>query len=149
MLKQINNTILVNETCKTCLGIPKKFLNIWTPENCCSYPKIWTIWLCHRVMSQKDADGMANSVDPLIWVYIVSTGLLGWKLRIITVPTCPTSEHLKSWKSDYWFISTSQEVLSETERIQFCKLLSILYILAVGKDKQSSYERYNTGHNHT
>ena len=31
---------------------------------CCNHSKIWTIWLCHRVMSPNDADGMANSVDP-------------------------------------------------------------------------------------
>ena len=34
------------------------------PKNCCNYPKIWTVWLYHRVMSPKDADGMANRVDP-------------------------------------------------------------------------------------
>ena len=41
-----------------------KILNIWTPENCCNYPKIWTLWLYHRVMSPKNASGMANSVEP-------------------------------------------------------------------------------------
>ena len=35
-----------------------------TQEICCNHPKIWTKWLYHRVMSPKDADGMANSVDP-------------------------------------------------------------------------------------
>ena len=34
------------------------------PKNCCNHSKIWTIWLYHRVMSQNDGDGMANSVDP-------------------------------------------------------------------------------------
>ena len=70
------------------------------PKNCCNYPKIW---LYHRVMSLKDADGMANSVDPdqtapqsdlglhcssrssLIWVNTVCPDLYAWKLRIITV----------------------------------------------------------------
>ena len=33
-----------------------------TRKNCCKYPKIWAIWLNHRVMSPKDAAGMANSV---------------------------------------------------------------------------------------
>ena len=42
-----------------------KFLNIWTP-------KIWTMWLYHKVMRWKDADRMASSVDPdqtapLVW----------------------------------------------------------------------------------
>ena len=41
------------------------FLNIWTPEKLLYYcPKIWTMWLYHRGMSPKDADWMANSVDP-------------------------------------------------------------------------------------
>ena len=42
-----------------------KLLNIWTPEKIsCNHPKIQTKWLYHRVMHSKDADGMANSVDP-------------------------------------------------------------------------------------
>ena len=35
-----------------------------TPKICCNYPKIWTMCLYHWVTLQKDADGMANSVDP-------------------------------------------------------------------------------------
>ena len=35
-----------------------------TPKNCYNHSKIVTMWLYHRVMSAKDADGMANSVDP-------------------------------------------------------------------------------------
>ena len=35
-----------------------------TQNICCNHSKIWTMWLYHRVMSPKDADGMANSVDP-------------------------------------------------------------------------------------
>ena len=59
--------------------------------SCCNYPKIQTVWLYHRVMLPKDADGMANSVDPyqtapsLIWIYIVYSGISVRKLRIITV----------------------------------------------------------------
>ena len=29
----------------------------------CNYPKIWLIWIFHRIMCLNDADGMANSVD--------------------------------------------------------------------------------------
>ena len=49
------------------------------------------MWLYHRVMGPKQADGMANSVDPgqtrssLIWVYTVCLGLSVWKLRIIRI----------------------------------------------------------------
>ena len=35
-----------------------------TKRICCNHSKIWTMWLYHRVMSQSDGDGMANSVDP-------------------------------------------------------------------------------------
>ena len=42
------------------------------------------MWLCHRVMSPKDADGMANSVD-VICVCTDSPDLSVWKLRIIKV----------------------------------------------------------------
>ena len=35
-----------------------------TPNICCKHPKLWTMWLYHRVMSPNDANGMANSVDP-------------------------------------------------------------------------------------
>ena len=30
----------------------------------CNHSKIWTMWLYHRVMSPKDVEGIANSVDP-------------------------------------------------------------------------------------
>ena len=37
-----------------------------TPKTCCNHRKIWSRGLYHRVqvMCPKDADGMANSVDP-------------------------------------------------------------------------------------
>ena len=34
------------------------------PTGCCNHSKTSTIWLYHRVMSPKDAEGIANSVDP-------------------------------------------------------------------------------------
>ena len=37
-----------------------KLLNFQSPKNL----KIWTMWLYHRVISPKDADRIANSVDP-------------------------------------------------------------------------------------
>ena len=33
-------------------------------KNCGNYPQIWTMWFHHGVTLPKDADGMANSVDP-------------------------------------------------------------------------------------
>ena len=35
-----------------------------TQKLCCKRSKIWSMWLYHRVMSPKDVDGIANSVDP-------------------------------------------------------------------------------------
>ena len=35
-----------------------------TPKNCCNHPKSWTRWLYFRVTLPKDAEGIANSVDP-------------------------------------------------------------------------------------
>ena len=55
-----------------------------TQKNCCSYSKIWTVWLFHRVMSQNDAEGIASS---LIWVCTVCPGIFVRKLKIITVYT--------------------------------------------------------------
>ena len=62
------------------------------PTDCCNYLKIWTMWLCHRVMSPTDADRMANSIwsdcssrRNLICVYTVFPGLSVRKFRIITV----------------------------------------------------------------
>ena len=43
---------------------PEVYKNLDTQKICCIYPKIWTSWLYHWVMSLKDADGMANGVDP-------------------------------------------------------------------------------------
>ena len=40
------------------------FLNIQTPKEFVVITKIWMMWLCHKVMSPNDADGMPNSVDP-------------------------------------------------------------------------------------
>ena len=34
------------------------------PKNCNNYPKIQTVWFYQRAMNAKDADRMANSVDP-------------------------------------------------------------------------------------
>ena len=41
--------------------IPK---DLDTRKQSCNYPKIGTLWFYHREMRPKDADGMANSVDP-------------------------------------------------------------------------------------
>ena len=36
-----------------------------TRKICCNHPKIWTRWLCCRVLHPEDADGIANSEDPI------------------------------------------------------------------------------------
>ena len=44
----------------------RKILKIWTSEKIpvLNYPKIGTVSFCYTVLGPKDADGMANSVDP-------------------------------------------------------------------------------------
>ena len=53
-----------------------KCQNNQTPKNCCNCPKIWTMWLYHRFISPKDADQVANSVDPdqsgSLWLFHIS-----------------------------------------------------------------------------
>ena len=52
-------------TRRTCKNFTVKFLNIRTTEkNCCNPHKSRTKWLFHIVMRPKDAQGIANSVDP-------------------------------------------------------------------------------------
>ena len=88
----------------------RKFLKIRTPKNCCNCPKIWTACIYHTVMCPKDADRMANSVDPdqqsdlsfrssMIWVYTVCQGLSVQKLRIITVILHSESNLMLSFKN--------------------------------------------------
>ena len=35
-----------------------------TQKSCCNHPKIWTRWFYCKVMHPKDAERLANSVDP-------------------------------------------------------------------------------------
>ena len=63
-----HTAILLDLSCRGSIMYTVKILN---PKNsdarkiCCNYPKGWTVWFDDRVMSPKDADGMANSVDPV------------------------------------------------------------------------------------
>ena len=57
-----------------------KILKISDTQNiCCNHPKSLTRWRFLRVMHPKDAEGIANSVDPLGAVWSVR------KLRNITI----------------------------------------------------------------
>ena len=60
-----------------------------TQKICCYYPKSWTRWLFLRVMHPKDAEGIANSVDP------DQTAPLGavWSGSALFAQACP-SENL-------------------------------------------------------
>ena len=72
--------------------------NSYIRNSCYNHPKILTKWLYHRVMRPKDADGMANRVDPdqtatlgvplgAVWSgsKLFAQNYLSKKLRIITV----------------------------------------------------------------
>ena len=41
-----------------------KILKLRTQKNCCNYPKVGTMSFYYREMDPKDADRMANNVDP-------------------------------------------------------------------------------------
>ena len=62
-----------------------------TQKICCNHLQSWTRWCFLRVMHPKDAEGIANSVDPdqtapsLIWVCTVCPDLSVRKLRKIMV----------------------------------------------------------------
>ena len=47
-----------------CRNTVKKSKQTGHRKNCCSYPKIGTVSLYYIVMGPKDAEGIANSVDP-------------------------------------------------------------------------------------
>ena len=51
-----------------------------TQKNCCNHPKSWTRWRFLSVMHPKDAEGIANSVDP-------DQSDLG--LHCLSRPVCP------------------------------------------------------------
>ena len=61
--KKVKETALLSQN--KIYSTYRKFPKYSDNQNiCCNHSKIWTMWLYHRVMSPKDADGMANSVDP-------------------------------------------------------------------------------------
>ena len=93
-----------------------------TWKNCCNLPKIWTRWLHHRIMPQKGADGMANSVDSgqtaLIWVYTVCPDLSVRKLGIITVFTITTnfSSYVRKYRWSYSPLAKSKKCMFRVTR---------------------------------
>ena len=74
-----------NIYCKICKTLD-------TGKSCCNHPKIRTKWLYHGVMHPKDADRIANNVDPdqtrssLIWVYTVCPELSVFSAYFFQVP---------------------------------------------------------------
>ena len=66
-----------------------------TRKKCCNYPKIGTVLFYYRVMSPKDADGMANSVDP------DQTQGTVWSGSTLFAQTC-LSENLRSLRYIFW-----------------------------------------------
>ena len=105
-----------------------------TQKICCNHSKIWTMWFYHRVMSPRDADGMANSADPdqtappqcrpwsdcssrssLIWVCTVCPDLSVRKLRKITVGLNLSLPHSICQKTPF----PSNQVVSLNEEFPF------------------------------
>ena len=69
---------------KSCGIYRKNAINSDTWKICCNHPKIWTRWLYYVIMHSKDANGMADSVDPgAVWSGCPELSFQ--KFRIITV----------------------------------------------------------------
>ena len=60
----IYNSVCMYHFNKLKINYRKNKKNSDTGKNCCKYPKIGTVLFDYRVIGPKDADGMANSVDP-------------------------------------------------------------------------------------
>ena len=72
-------------------GTTIKLLKVPTPKHLLYHPEIWTRLLYHRVMHPKDADRMANSVDPDQTAPLVAV----WSGSALFAQTC-LSENLGS-----------------------------------------------------
>ena len=59
-----SNSFLSYKTGFLPLKIIVKFLNFWTPENCCNLPKIQEKRPNLCIFCQKNVNGIANSGDP-------------------------------------------------------------------------------------
>ena len=73
-----------------------KYLDI--QKICCNHSKIWTMWLYHRVMSQNDADRMANSVDckGAVWSGSALFAQAYLSENLGSLRYCPFSGHMYS-----------------------------------------------------
>ena len=96
-----------------------KILKNRTRKNCCSYPKIGTVWFYDRVRCPKDADGMSNSLDPdqtapvgAVWS---GSTLFVWKLYYYTSMYALTL---------YVFDTFNFKTLIHYERTEGCQILS-------------------------
>ena len=90
-----------------------------TPKNYCNHPKSWKRWLFLTVMHPKDAEGIANSVDP------DQTAPLGavWSGSALFVQTC-LSENL----GKLWYLVISFLVLRAGCGIWLYQFLIIAYL---------------------
>ena len=101
----LNSFPLVAFRCFRYDGIPanmyyrKNTKNSDISKICCNHPKIWTTRLYHRVMLLKDADGIANSVDP------EEQSDLG--LHYLPRPICPKTLHYTNF---IWMIILNQSL---------------------------------------
>ena len=105
-------------------------------KNCCNYPKIWIMCLYHRVMSQKDADRMANFVDP------DQTA----PLHCLPRPICPkTQDHYGSFSLNW---SDKQMTREPTGPV------TLTWHLVLGRERDFAFFHnfkhvYSPSHGHT
>ena len=119
--------------------------NLDTRKTCCYHPKIWTRWLYHSVMWSKDAEGIANSVDPDqeqsdLGLHCLPRCLSVWKLRIITVFIHISTKILKSYviSENLCFIrkfSISRQTLNADTA--FANVGNTVKIISYGTDEET------------
>ena len=148
--QQNGNCLFQNKSLKLQLINYHKFLKYSdTQKICCNHSNIWTMWLYHRVMSPKDADGMADSVGPdqrssLIWVCTVCPGISVRKLRIIMVAPILTTLHQTSldcgqiptdWR-DVWIVAVYKKDKTQTGQLPTC--VPYIHHLCMSHDMRKS-----------
>ena len=87
---------------QTCLSENLGILSlVWHPKIYCNHPKSWTRWRFLRIMHPKDAEGIANSVNP------DQTAALGavWSGSALFAQTC-LSENL----GPLWYIKYQTKI---------------------------------------
>ena len=87
-----------------------KILKFRTPEICCNHPKGWTKWRFLRIIHPRDAEAIANSVDPDLGAV--------WSGSALFALTC-LSENFRYFARSGAVYSQCSSVMLELLRVSF------------------------------